>query len=66
MLALTSSTSGGLSVGIVRLRTKATEFSFFSYDSGQGGLETIYSKRWEDHVDRIVGGSVTQGNLVED
>jgi hypothetical protein len=26
-LALTSPTSGGLSVGIVRLRTKATEFS---------------------------------------
>jgi hypothetical protein len=28
-LALTSPTSGGRSVGIVRLRTKATEFSFF-------------------------------------
>jgi hypothetical protein len=28
-LALTSATSGGLSVGIVRLRTKATEFSFY-------------------------------------
>jgi hypothetical protein len=27
-LALTSSTSGGRSVGIVRLRTKATEFDF--------------------------------------
>jgi hypothetical protein len=27
-LALTSQTSGGCSVGIVRLRTKATEFSF--------------------------------------
>jgi hypothetical protein len=27
--ALTSPTSGGRSVGIVRLRTKATEFSFF-------------------------------------
>jgi hypothetical protein len=27
-LALTSSTSGGRSVSIVRLRTKATEFSF--------------------------------------
>jgi hypothetical protein len=31
MLALTSPTSGGLSVGIVRLRTTATEFSFFSF-----------------------------------
>jgi hypothetical protein len=30
MLALTSPTSGGRSVGIVRLRTKAMEFSFFS------------------------------------
>jgi hypothetical protein len=28
-LALTSSTSGGRSVGIVRSRTQATEFSFF-------------------------------------
>jgi hypothetical protein len=28
-LALTSPTSGGRSVGIVRLRTKATEFSYF-------------------------------------
>jgi hypothetical protein len=28
MLALTSPTSGGLSVGIVRSRTQATEFSF--------------------------------------
>jgi hypothetical protein len=28
-LALTSPTSGGRSVGIVRLRTKATEFSFY-------------------------------------
>jgi hypothetical protein len=28
-LALTSPTSGGHSVGIVRLQTKATEFSFF-------------------------------------
>jgi hypothetical protein len=29
-LALTSPTSGGRSVGIVRSRTQATEFSFFS------------------------------------
>ena len=29
-LALTSPTGGGRSVGIVRVRTKATEFSFFS------------------------------------
>jgi len=28
MLALTSPTGGGRSVGIVRVRTKATEFSF--------------------------------------
>jgi hypothetical protein len=31
-LALTSPTSGGHSVGIVRLRTKATEFSFVLFD----------------------------------
>jgi hypothetical protein len=30
-LALTSPTGGGRSVGIVRSRTKATEFSFFSW-----------------------------------
>jgi hypothetical protein len=30
-LALTSPTSGGHSLGIVRLRTTATEFSFFLY-----------------------------------
>jgi hypothetical protein len=29
-LALTSPTSGGRSVGIVRLRTKATEFSLYT------------------------------------
>jgi len=29
-LALTSPTGGGRSVGIVRVRTKATEFSFIS------------------------------------
>ena len=32
-LALTSPTGGGRSVGIVRSRTKATEFSFFSDSS---------------------------------
>ena len=30
-LAITSPTGGGRSVGIVRVRTKATEFSFFSF-----------------------------------
>jgi hypothetical protein len=30
-LVLTSPTSGGRSVGIVRLRTQATEFVFFQY-----------------------------------
>jgi len=32
-LALTSPTGGGRSVGIVRVRTKATEFSLVYYDS---------------------------------
>jgi hypothetical protein len=32
-LALTSTTSGGHSVGIVRCRTKATEFSFISHNN---------------------------------
>jgi hypothetical protein len=31
-LKLTSPTSGGHSVGIVRLRAQATEFSFFSFN----------------------------------
>ena len=33
-LALTSPTGGGRSVGIVRVRTKATEFSFVTVDPG--------------------------------
>ena len=32
-LALTSPTGGGRSVGIVRLRTKATEFFFHVYEN---------------------------------
>jgi len=31
-LVLTSPTGGGRSVGIVRVRTKATEFFFYQYD----------------------------------
>jgi len=34
-LALTSPTGGGRSVGIVRVRTKATEFVLFDYLYGQ-------------------------------
>jgi hypothetical protein len=38
-LALTSPTSGGRSVGIVRLRTTATKFSFFiNYTENVSGL----------------------------
>jgi hypothetical protein len=37
-LALTSPTSGGRSVGIVRLRTKAKEFSFLLFYS-EGGVQ---------------------------
>jgi hypothetical protein len=40
-LALTSLTSGGRSVGIVRARTQATEFSFGFF---QGGLSTGFSR----------------------
>jgi hypothetical protein len=35
------------------------------HDSGQAGVETIYSKRWKDRVDRIIGDIVTPGSLVE-
>jgi hypothetical protein len=35
-LALTSSTSGRRSVGIVRSRTQATEFSFLGHSAGTG------------------------------
>jgi len=41
-LALTSPTGGGPSVGIVRVRTKATEFSFYMYGNGRGSLESHY------------------------
>jgi hypothetical protein len=45
-LALTSPTSGGGSVGIVRSRTKTTEFSFVRLKA-EGGTEgcTFLSKR---------------------
>jgi len=36
-LALTSPTGGGRSVGIVRVRTKATEFSLVRNFGGGGG-----------------------------
>jgi len=39
-LALTSPTGGGRSVGIVRVRTKATEFSFISLFYTQRGWHT--------------------------
>ena len=46
-LALTSPTGGGRSVGIVRVRTKATEFS-------------LVRMRWAGHVARM-GGEVRAG-----
>jgi hypothetical protein len=39
-LTLTSLTSGGLSVGIVRSRTQATEFSFFFFILFLGKINT--------------------------
>jgi hypothetical protein len=54
-LALTSPTGGGCSVGIVRSRTKATEFSFRLFRSGPSvllhltGLHSAFARRslWE-------------------
>jgi len=40
-LALTSPTGGGRSVGIVRVRTKATEFSFYLFFGG--GVNKIFT-----------------------
>ena len=46
-LALTSPTGGGRSVGMVRLRTKATEFSFRSHRKFVFQRKRTYSgKRW--------------------
>jgi hypothetical protein len=42
-LALTSSTSGGPSVGIVRLRTKATEFSLVLFKASAESVAFIFS-----------------------
>jgi hypothetical protein len=42
-LALTSPTSGGRLVGIVRLRTKATEFSFSLFNEMKYQLNTLQS-----------------------
>ena len=47
-LALTSPTGGGRSVGIVRVRTKATEFVFFVL---VGMCLCICN--WNDYVERI-------------
>jgi hypothetical protein len=44
MLALTSPTSGARSVGIVRLRTTATEFSFFIIYSVSNNLSNPYMR----------------------
>jgi len=46
-LAITSPTGGGRSVGIVRVRTKATEFSFivlkyFNYSTLSKELLTVF------------------------
>jgi len=41
-LALTSPTGGGRSVGMVRSRTKATEFSFSLEGDATSGLKCIY------------------------
>jgi hypothetical protein len=40
-LALTSPTSGGRSIGIVRSRTKATEFSFLIVREQHSGKESV-------------------------
>jgi hypothetical protein len=42
-LALTSPTGDGRSVGIVRSRTKATEFSLYIYIYVVYGIQVIYS-----------------------
>ena len=64
-LALSSPTGGGRSVGIVRLRTKATEFSLVSTEDHNEELNDLYSSpnifrviksrrmRWEGHVARM-------------
>jgi len=52
-LALTSPTGGGRSVGIVRSRTKATEFSLVTEDSGRLGFDHVSLGEWFvtfDHV----------------
>ena len=43
-LALTSPTGGGRSVGIVRSRTKATEFFFFFADIGNSTIHFSWPK----------------------
>ena len=57
---LTSPTGGGRSVGIVRSRTKATEFSLVLVDiqgqveiSDEGGDITLLSINWEEFIDKL-------------
>jgi hypothetical protein len=70
-LALTSPTSGGRSVGIVRLRTKATEFSFFRYSGGGVQLVPLGTEATnrpivpapDDYDDEEIGGMmISRGN----
>jgi hypothetical protein len=49
-LALTSPTSGGRSVGIVRLRTKATGFSFLY----QEWISVVLSEYLRVHINKMV------------
>ena len=52
-LALTSPTGGGRSVGIVRVRTKATEFSLVS-----PRVPHLYAHaEWQAGYYKVVGGS---------
>jgi hypothetical protein len=48
-LALTLPSSGGRSVGIVRIRTQTTEFSFFSYNIATKAAGTFVALNIEDN-----------------
>jgi hypothetical protein len=61
LLALTSPTSGGLSVGIVRLRTKATEFILLCLSHCFAFLLRC-SVTWLKLVPIIIGTNFNYGN----
>jgi hypothetical protein len=62
-LALTSPTSGGRSVSIVRSRTQATEFFFFACKNGAMALSEAMLTRWLQYVLTLLEDETANNSL---